>query len=158
MTATTTATATATATATGTLAELYAQIQQFYANQVRHLDSVRAEAFAATFTEDGVFDQRPGADPLVGRAAIAAAIRAYQESTGAAGDPVQRRHWFNMLQVFPQDDGTVRTEYYALVLHTRPGVREPVVGPSCFVTDVLAYGDDGTPRTKFRRIRPDHLR
>lgn len=138
------------------LAELHPRIQQFYAGQVRHLDAFRAEEFAATFTEDGVFDHRPGTDPLVGRQAIAAAVRDYQRTKHAA-DPVQRRHWFNMLQVFPQADGTVRTEYYALVLHTRPGAPEPQVGPSCFVTDLLAVQEDGEVLTKFRAVRQDHL-
>ncbi|MFF5343831.1 nuclear transport factor 2 family protein [Streptomyces althioticus] len=142
--------------ATPVLTELYPRIQQFYAGQVRHLDAFRAEEFAATFTEDGVFDHRPGTDPLVGRQAIAAAVSGYQRTKHAA-DPVQRRHWFNMLQVFPQDDGTVRTEYYALVLHTRPGTPEPQTGPSCFVTDVLAVGEDGGLLTTFRRVRQDHL-
>jgi actinorhodin biosynthesis protein ActVIA len=137
------------------ISALYAQVQQFYAGQVRHLDTMRAEEFAASFTGDGVFDHRPGADPLVGRTAIAAAIREYQNTRHAA-DPVQRRHWFNMLQVFPQDDGTLRTEYYAVVLQTRPGVFEPMVGPSCFVTDVLAY-EDGELRTKFRKVSPDYV-
>ena len=141
--------------ATVSQSEIYAQVQQFYAGQVRHLDGMRAEEFAGSFTSDGVFDHRPGGDPLVGREAIAAAIGEYQRTTHAA-DPVQRRHWFNMLEVFPQDDGTLRTEYYALVLQTRPGVREPVVGPSCFVTDVLAY-EDGVLRTKFRKVSPDHV-
>lgn len=136
-------------------AETYQRIQQFYAAQVRHLDTMRADDFAATFTEDGVFDNRPGAEPLVGRAAIAEAVREYQRTHHAA-DPVQRRHWFNMLQVFPQDDGTFRTEYYALVVQTRPGVREPQVGPSCLAGDVLVV-EDGRLLTKFRKVSPDHL-
>ncbi|MEU3838500.1 nuclear transport factor 2 family protein [Streptomyces sp. NPDC028635] len=144
---------------TPALAGIYPRVQQFYAAQVRHLDGFRAEEFAATFTEDGVFDHRPGTEPLVGREAIAGAVLGYQRTRHAA-DPVQRRHWFNMLEVFPQDDGTLRTEYYALVLHTRPGTPEPQIGPSCFVTDILTVTDeDGEPRllTKFRRVRQDHL-
>ncbi|HEX2299555.1 MAG TPA: nuclear transport factor 2 family protein [Pseudonocardiaceae bacterium] len=148
-------------TPTTALADIYPRIQQFYAGQVRHLDTFRAEEFAATFTEDGVFDHRPGSEPLAGREAITAAVLEYQRTRHAA-DPVQRRHWFNMLQVFPQDDGTFRTEYYALVLQTRPGTPEPQIGPSCFVTDVLtvesgANGEPGQLRTKFRRVRQDHL-
>lgn len=133
---------------------LYAQVQQFYAGQVRTLDEMRADAFAASFTEDGVFDHRPGAEPLVGHAAISGAVRAYQETKHAV-DPVQRRHWFNMVQVFPQDDGSIRTEYYAVVYQTRPNVSEPLVGPSCSVTDVLVL-EDGELRTKFRKVSPDH--
>ncbi|MFE1951192.1 MULTISPECIES: nuclear transport factor 2 family protein [Streptomyces] len=148
---------TTTTLATGrsrSISELYAEVQQFYAGQVRLLDTMQADAFADSFTEDGVFDHRPGADPLVGRAAISAAIRAYQETKHAV-DPVQRRHWFNMVQVFPQDDGSIRTEYYAVVYQTRPNVSEPLVGPSCFVTDVLEFEGDEL-RTRFRKVSPDY--
>lgn len=139
---------------TTSFTDLYVRIQNFYAGQVRHLDGSRAEEFAATFTPDGRFDHAPGEPVLEGRQAIAAAIRAHQER-GNATDPVQRRHWFNMLEVFPQDDGTVVTEYYALVVLTRPGVPVPVIAPSCAVRDVLT-DEDGELRTLFRRISPDY--
>ncbi|MGW1378445.1 nuclear transport factor 2 family protein [Streptomyces sp. NPDC002446] len=140
---------------TASLAELYVAIQQFYAGQMRRLDTMQANEFADTFTQGGVFDNRPGTAPLTGRPAIAEAVRAYQK-TQQRSAPVQRRHWFNMLEIFPQDDSTIRTEYYALVLETTPGDRTPLVGPSCFVSDVLTY-EDGELRTKWRKVVPDHL-
>lgn len=134
--------------------DLYVLVQQFYAGQVRSLDGMLAAEFAATFAEDGVFDHAPGTTPLRGRAAITAEMRAYQERRYAA-DPCQRRHWFHMLQIFPGQDGTVRTEYYAVVMLTRPGVAEPVVAPSCLVRDVLEVdGDELLVRE--RVVRPDY--
>lgn len=143
------------APAGGSFADLYVAVQQFYARQGRHLDMMRAQEFAATFTVDGIFDHDPGEPPLAGRQAIAEAIRAYQSRSYAA-DPCQRRHWFNMLEVMPQPDGTVLTEYYALVVLTRPGQRTPAIAPSCFVRDVLVY-DNGELKTRERAVYPDYV-
>jgi actinorhodin biosynthesis protein ActVIA len=142
---------------TGTAAsfgELYGQVLNFYAGQGRHLDAMRADEFAATFTADGRFDHNPARPPLEGRQAIADEIRAYQEEQYAA-DPCQRRHWFSMIQLFPQDDGSVVSEYYALVVLTRPGEPVPTIAPSCFVRDALGYVD-GELRVRERRVMPDY--
>ena len=53
--------------------ELYNQIQLFYAEQMQLLDAGRAEEWARTFTDDGVFATNTGSEPVRGRAAIAAA-------------------------------------------------------------------------------------
>jgi actinorhodin biosynthesis protein ActVIA len=134
--------------------DLYVEIQNFYAGQGRHLDAMRADEFAATFTADGRFDHSPGKPPLEGRQAIADEIRAYQAQR-YADEPCQRRHWFNMIQVFPQDDGTIATEFYALVVLTRPGKPVPVIAPSCIVRDVLVH-QNGEIRTRERKVSPDY--
>nr|WP_279627011.1 nuclear transport factor 2 family protein [Streptomyces zinciresistens] len=94
-------------------------MQRFYAEQMRHLDEGRAREWAATFTEDGVFGQNSGAEPVRGRTAITAAVRANQARLAA--DPQQRRHVFAMLTVDPAGDGAVRARSYAQVLVTPPG-------------------------------------
>ncbi|MEU5920012.1 nuclear transport factor 2 family protein [Streptomyces sp. NPDC047141] len=99
--------------------DVYVSVQRFYAEQMRHLDEGRAEEWAATFTEDGVFGQNAGPEPVRGRTAIAAAVRANQARLAA--DPQQRRHVFAMLTVDPAGDGAVRARSYAQVLVTRPG-------------------------------------
>lgn len=139
---------------TTSFADLYVEVQQFYANQVHLLDALRAEEFAATFTEDGVFDHSPGSPPASGREGISAAIRAHQERR-YGNDPTQRRHWFNMLRVLPQDDGSIRTDYYAMVLATRP--EQPVVVPAsaCSVQDLLVR-EEGALRNRSRRVVADH--
>lgn len=141
--------------ATAALTGLYAEVQQFYARQVHRLDAVRAEEFAATFAVDGVFEHSPGSPPATGRAAIAEEVRSFNEAR-FADDPVQRRHWFSMLDVRPQDDGSVHTEFYALVVISRPGQAQPVIAPSCVVRDVLVR-ESGELRTLRRKVTQDHL-
>ncbi|MDN3027275.1 nuclear transport factor 2 family protein [Streptomyces sp. S.PB5] len=137
-------------------ADPYTQVQQFYARQVAFLDDLRAEEFAATFTEDGVFAPAPGAPPARGRTAIAAALRAAHERRFGT-EQVRRRHWHNMLRVEPGPDGTLLTHYYLLVAVTRPGEPAPVLGPSAVVEDVLVHDDTGGLLTRERRVTPDHL-
>ncbi|MFF2956900.1 nuclear transport factor 2 family protein [Kitasatospora sp. NPDC057965] len=156
MQSTTTATTTTTPApvANPALTGLYAEVQLFYARQMQHLDAVRAEPFAATFAADGVFDHSPDAPAVRGREAIAAEVDSYNERRFAQ-DPVQRRHWFNMLDVREQPDGSVHTEFYAVVLTTRPGQFQPVVAPACVVRDVLVR-EGGELRTLERRVTQDH--
>ncbi|SEK75725.1 nuclear transport factor 2 family protein [Streptacidiphilus jiangxiensis] len=136
-------------------ADLYAEVQQFYARQVQLLDAVRAEEFAATFAEDGVFEHSPDSAPASGRAGIAAEVRDFNAKRFAK-DPVQRRHWFNMLVVEEQPDGSLHTQFYALVMMTRPGELVPVIAPSCVVRDVLVR-EDGALRTRRRKVSQDRF-
>ncbi len=140
--------------ATASITELYAQVQQFYARQVHHLDERRVEPFAATFTEDGVFAHTPLEPPARGRRGIAAAVREFNERR-FADSPAVRRHWFNMLAVDPQADGTVHTMFYALIITTRPG-EQPVVAPSCTVRDVLVL-ENGELLLRSRLVEHDQL-
>ncbi|GAA0707222.1 nuclear transport factor 2 family protein [Dactylosporangium roseum] len=133
--------------------ETYVEVQQFYAGQVHLLDTVQAEPFAATFTEDAVFDHSPTAPPIHGRAAIAREVAAFHQRQ-LDGERVQRRHWFNMMTVFEHPDGTLRTHYYALIVVTRKGLAVPVIAPSCTVDDVLVR-EDGRLRTRTRKVTPD---
>ncbi|MFC4908385.1 SgcJ/EcaC family oxidoreductase [Actinomadura gamaensis] len=93
---------------------LYARVQDFYARQMRLLDEGKAEEFAETFTEDGVFAQTTS-DPRHGRDAIAIAFRKAIDRR----DGPRRRHWLGMLSVDEEADGTIRTRYYALVIEGR---------------------------------------
>ncbi|WP_406346635.1 nuclear transport factor 2 family protein [Streptomyces sp. NBC_00648] len=132
---------------------LYAEVQLFYARQAHLLDAVRAEPFARTFTQDGVFAHSPGVPPARGHAGIAREVREYNERRFKSA-PVQRRHWFNMLDVREQPDGSVHTEFYALVVTTRPGQPQPVISPSCVVRDILVR-EDGELRTHRRKVTQD---
>lgn len=104
------------ATAGAGLGDLYGRISQFYAEQMRLLDTGAAEDWAATFTEDGVFRQNIDAAPLRGRAAIAAAARHRVERLRADG--LVRRHWLGMVRIDSEPNGTVRTRYYAMAMAT----------------------------------------
>ncbi|GAB2943139.1 nuclear transport factor 2 family protein [Nonomuraea fastidiosa] len=98
---------------------LYAEIQAFYARQTRLLDRGRTGEWAATFTEDGVFEEVTKGLRLEGREAIAASARKRAEATAAEG--VQRRHWFGMLEIADEPGGRLGATYYALVMSTPAG-------------------------------------
>jgi actinorhodin biosynthesis protein ActVIA len=142
------------ATATTTFTDTYTAVLQFYARQVQLLDSGRFEEYAATFTADGEFQHTPGQPAARTTAGIVAELYAFNKRFD--DDPVQRRHWFNMINVTERADGALDAAFYALVVTTRPGVKEPVVGPSCFVNDVLVF-ENGELRNRSRRVDHDQL-
>ena len=144
-----------TGTATMTFAELYATVSQFYGRQVKLLDSGRFEEYAATYTADGEFQHTPGVPPAGTREGIVAELRRFNSRFD--DDPVQRRHVFTMLDLTPREDGALDASYYALVLTTRPGIKEPVVGPSCLVHDVLEISADGEVLTRSREVGHDQM-
>ncbi|MBM0256435.1 nuclear transport factor 2 family protein [Micromonospora purpureochromogenes] len=134
--------------------ELYTEVQQFYARQMRQLDERKLEAYAETFTEDAEFGHTPGREPARTRAGIAADLHEFHKRF--ENDPVQRRHWFNMIDLEPQDDGSIRSTCYALVITTRPGGK-PDIAPSCVVRDVIVRGEDGGLLLRSRKVEHDQL-
>jgi actinorhodin biosynthesis protein ActVIA len=137
-----------------TFAETYADVNQFYARQMQLLDNGKFEDYARTFTADGEFQHTPGQPAAVGHAGIVAELESF--NTRFAGDPVQRRHSFGMIDVRACPDGSLETNFYALIVTTRPGVKEPKVGPSCTVRDVLVR-EDGELRNRSRKVDHDQL-
>ena len=105
--------------ATYVSADLYAQIQQFYAHQMGLLDDREAELWADTFTEDAVFQEASRMAPVHGRPAISASARANVDRLAASG--IRMRHWLGMLQVRTEPDGAVRARSYALAMRTPKG-------------------------------------
>ncbi|MEU6057080.1 nuclear transport factor 2 family protein [Streptomyces sp. NPDC047097] len=100
-------------------ADLYARLQQFYARQMGLMDYGRPEEWAATFTEDGVFEEPHRLEPLHGRDAIRLSAR--ERVDRLAAEKLDFRHWLAMLDVRPQDDGSLRTRTYALAMRTPRG-------------------------------------
>jgi actinorhodin biosynthesis protein ActVIA len=141
-------------TSTLSFTDLYAEVQQFYAKQVQLLDGRAFEAYAATYTEDAEFEHSPGVPPARTRPGILAELKEFHKRFEA--DPVQRRHWFNGFMLEPQVDGSINSTFYAMIVHVRPGVREPEIGPSCVVHDVLVW-QDGALLTRSRRVEHDHV-
>ncbi|MES4905962.1 MULTISPECIES: nuclear transport factor 2 family protein [unclassified Streptomyces] len=134
-------------------AELYAEIQQFYAHQMRLLDDGEAEAWAETFAEDGVFAANAHPEPFSGRAAIAAGARQATDDFAARG--VRRRHWLGMLSLEPKDENTVFVRSYAQVLET-PRAGQPVLRASTTCADLLVRRD-GRWLVLDRRVHRDDL-
>lgn len=141
--------------ATGISTDVYTAVQQFYARQMHALDAGRFADYAATFTEDGEFSHTPGRAAARTRDGIARELQAFHDERFAA-DPVQRRHWFNMIHLVEQPDGSLRSTFYVLVVHSRPGERRPEIAPSCVVHDVLVHAD-GELLTRSRRVEHDYL-
>lgn len=133
--------------------DLYAEVLHFYGRQMQALDGGDFATYADTFTPDGVFQHAPQVPPARTRPGIVAALEDFHRRF--EGDPVRRRHWFNHVALEAQADGSVRSTAYALVLTVRPGQREPQVGPSCVVTDVLVR-QDGRLLVRSRAVELDH--
>ncbi|MYS20715.1 actinorhodin biosynthesis protein ActVIA [Streptomyces sp. DvalAA-14] len=140
-------------TSTYAMTDVYSQVQHFYAHQMQALDSLRFEDYAATFTEDGTFQHSPGVEPARTRAGIVAELVSFHRRFD--DDPVQRRHYFTHIALTAQDDGSISSTVYALVITTRPG-GTPVVAPSCVVHDVLEV-EEGRVLTRSRTVTHDQM-
>ncbi len=141
-------------TVTSTFTDLYTEILQFYATQVHLLDDEKVVEFAATFTDDAEFQHTPTDPPARTREGIITAVQSFL--TRFENDPVIRRHWFNQVSVTPQEDGTIHTTFYALVVTTRPG-QTPIIAPSCVARDVLVR-ENGRLLTRSRHVEHDEIR
>lgn len=113
-------------------AELYVEVQTFYARQIRLLDARRVEEFAATFTEDGVMRHAAQDDVPRGRDAIVAALR----TNLPRYDGFAVRHWFDKLLVKQLEDGRIWASYYAIISRTDAD-RTVTFDPSVTVEDIL---------------------
>ncbi|MFG2718544.1 nuclear transport factor 2 family protein [Streptomyces sp. NPDC048416] len=134
-------------------AVLHAQIQQFYAGQMQLLDSGRAEDWADTFTEDGVFAANAHPQPAEGRAGIAAAAR--KATDDYAANKIQRRHWLGMVNAERRGPDEVFAQCYAIVIETpRGGQAKLHVSTRC---DDLLVRVEGRWQVKHRQVYRDDL-
>jgi actinorhodin biosynthesis protein ActVIA len=130
--------------------DLYAEVQTFYAWQMRRVDALDIEGFADTFTDDGEV-VHAGGQRQRGRTEMIAGMRAnlprYQD--------IAVRHWFGhlIIETDPEDENTVRVSYYTLVTQTD---REGRVSfqPTFTVEDELVRRD-GRLLTRSRVIHRD---
>jgi 3-phenylpropionate/cinnamic acid dioxygenase small subunit len=133
--------------------ELYQRVQQFYARQSHLLDAGDVTAWAATFTEDGVFAANAHPEPVSGRGNIERAARAAADDIVRRG--LRRRHWLGMVDVTTDDDGTVRSRYYALVFLTPIG-GQAALHVSTSGEDILVVAG-GELLVRERRVTRDDL-
>ncbi|MDL5205438.1 nuclear transport factor 2 family protein [Streptomyces sp. ALI-76-A] len=134
-------------------AALYAQVQQFYAHQMRILDAHDTERWAGTFTEDAVLELPALSEPVPARAGLARYARAGAARQRRAGGRLT--HWVGMLDAEPQADGSVHTRCSALVYVT-PSGDGPKVLRVCVMADVLVRAH-GEWRIAHRRVTRDDL-
>lgn len=139
-------------TTTRVRTELYVEVQQYYARQMRLLDSRDLRAYADTFTEDAVFVHSADREPARTRAGILNDLVEFHRQFET--DPMRRRHHFTMVDVASEDDEVINTVFYALVVITRPGAKSEIRA-SCVVTDVLVR-EDGELRNKSRIVEIDN--
>jgi hypothetical protein len=125
------------------------EVLTFYACQMRLLDALDVDGYAATFTEDGVTDHAHRGERVEGRAAmIAGAKHALPRYAGAAV-----RHWNDHYLIDTVDPDTLNVSYCSLV--SRSDVDGNVTfEPTFFVEDVLVRVD-GRLFTKSRTIDRD---
>jgi actinorhodin biosynthesis protein ActVIA len=131
--------------------ETYTEVLQHYARQMQLLDDRDLAGYAATFTDDGEFDHGAGGEPARTRAGILRLLEDFHRQFET--DPQQRRHHFSMVDVEPQDDGSLRSTCYALVTLVRPG-QAPEVRATCVVRDVLVR-EGGGLRNRSRHVTID---
>jgi actinorhodin biosynthesis protein ActVIA len=130
--------------------ELYAEVRTFYAWQMRRVDALDIEGFAATFVADGKV-VHAGGHVQNGREEMLAGMRAalprYRD--------IAVRHWFDhlLIETDPADEDVLRVSYYSLVTQTD---REGKVSfePTFTVEDELVRRD-GRLFTRTRTIHRD---
>lgn len=132
------------------LGTTYPRVQQFYAAQMQLLDGRDVIGYADTFTVDAEFAHTPGRPPSRTRAGIVEDLVDFHRRF--EDDPMQRRHWVNMIDLRPMDDGALKSTAYCLVVKVRPD-NEPVF-VSCVMHDVLVE-EDGEFLTRSRHVTYD---
>lgn len=151
-------------------ADLYVEVQQFYARQMPLLEERRLEEFLGTLTEDGSIEHRPGGWKLEGRRQLLEEMtarrgeaerplveeisaREAREKNIAYYDGLVYRYWFDRMRVEPVDDDTLHVRYQAIVSMTdRSG--KVSFEPTTTVQDVLVR-IDGVLHTRSRIVTHD---
>ncbi|MEU8763238.1 nuclear transport factor 2 family protein [Streptomyces sp. NPDC048659] len=141
--------------ASASYAALCAEVRRFHARQMQLLDSGDADAWAATFTEDGLFAPPSLPEPVRGRAALAEGVRTAHAALVAEGEV--RRHLLTTEvveePVAGDADGAVRVRSYVQVVATRKD-EEPRLILMCVCEDVLV-SEDGEWRVRERYVTRD---
>jgi actinorhodin biosynthesis protein ActVIA len=150
-------------------AELYVELQQFYARQMPLLEARRFPEFLATFTEDGSVEHQPNGWKLEGRAQI---LTEMQARRGEASQPlvgeisprdaregnvpyyngIVYRYWFDRMSVEPVGD-ELRVGYLAVMSMT-DAKGKVSFEPTTTVQDVLVRVD-GELYTRSRVVTHD---
>ena len=135
--------------------DLYAEVQQFYAEHIWFLDEGIVEEAAMTFTEDATMVSPPKVpEPIRGRANLRAGLRKAADALAAEGVRYRRCH--TMLSVVPQPGGEVHVRAYVQVVRTRREA-ESVLHAMCVCEDVLVR-EDGVLKVRQRVVTRDDQR
>jgi hypothetical protein len=118
----------------------HAEIQQLYAKYNHAIDSGNAEEWAATFTADGVFNNR-----FTGREALIGFVNNWK------ANGTSRRHWNSNLTVTASGQGAKGSVYLMLL---DVGVKPAAVMATGVYSDELVKTADGW-RFKSRAVKMD---
>lgn len=119
--------------------ELRGEVEALYARQSQAIDDGDAEAWAATFTADGVFTSPTHGAPVQGQAALRRFVDGVRERNRSAG--VRERHWLNNLVVGGQD-GRQWARAYLMIVRIHPDGR-PELARHVVIRDELRQEDGG---------------
>jgi hypothetical protein len=120
----------------------YVEIQQLYARYNHAIDSGDAEGWAATFTPDGVFNQR-----FSGRDGLLEFMKQWKEKMNGAN----RRHWNSNLLITPAADGASGK---VMLMLLDAGTKPPSIIMTGQYTDALVKTANGW-RFKSRDVKND---
>lgn len=131
--------------------ELWLEVRNFYARQMRVLDELDVDNFTLTFTEDGGVSHPHRNESVRGRENMRAKMRSMLPQY----DGLVTRHWFDHFLIDERADGTLRVTYYSLV--TQADDTETVrFFSSSSVEDIMVREDDGELRIRDRVILRDN--
>jgi len=119
----------------------YIDIEQLYAQYNHAIDSGDGEAWAGTFTPDGVFNRFAGHDALLGF------MKTWLEKMNGAN----RRHWNSNLRITPSAEGA---NGKVLLMLLDVGVQPPAIVMTGQYTDTLVKTAAGW-RFKTRQSKAD---
>ncbi|MER0443351.1 nuclear transport factor 2 family protein [Streptomyces sp. Edi4] len=151
-------------------ADLYVEVQQFYARQMPLLEERRLEEFLETLTEDGSIEHRPGGWRLEGRAQLLTEMRQRRgdperplveevsarearQKNIAYYDGLVYRYWFDRMRIDPVGEDTLHVRYQAIVSMT-DAAGKVSFEPTTVVEDVLVR-IDGELYTRSRLVTHD---
>ncbi|PXX59765.1 SnoaL-like protein [Nocardia tenerifensis] len=136
-----------------TYEDICAEVGRFYARHVQLMDEGRAEEAADTFTEEASMVSPPKiSTPIVGRAALAAGLRANADQLAADG--IRYRRCYSTILVEVRDDGSVFARSYVQVIRTERD-KGSYLHAMCVCEDVLVRTDGELKVAERVAIRDD---
>jgi hypothetical protein len=111
-------------------AQDYVDIQQLYARYNEAIDTGNAEAWADTFTADGVFNTFKGREALLGF------VQQWKDKMNG----LSRRHWNTNLLITPTAEGASGSVYLMLLDVSQ---RPPAIAATAKYSDVLVKTPQG---------------
>jgi len=152
-------------------ADVYLEIQQFYAEQMPLLEARKLVEFLETFTDDGYIEHQPNGWKLEGKKVLLEEMsqrrgdpdkplvaemsaREAREGNVSYYDGLVYRYWFDRVRVRSIGDDTFLVNYQAIVSMTDRQTGKVSFEPTTTVEDVLVRRD-GRFLTRSRTITHD---